>query len=133
MASVPPTVTITSPPTSGPDPDYVDSMLQFDTDGNGSGNSFQDFKWVGKGNTTNKCEKEGVPEHCPLTCDAKGDTTDSCAAFVCEDAPNKFKGKGSNKFPGKKDCEWVSKSSLGDRCDYKGVKGTCRATCDYYG
>ena len=78
IPSVTPNIAITDPPTSGPDFECVDSILKFDTDGNDPGKSFKDFKWVGKGNTKNKCEEEGVPEHYPLTCD---DTTGSCAVF----------------------------------------------------
>jgi len=109
----------------------VDSVLKFDVDGSGSGKSFQDCKWVRKGNSKSKCKKEGVPEHCPLACDEVGETTNSCESFVCKDAPNKFKGKGSNKFKGKKDCVWVKDDE--SRCDYKGVKEVCRDTCEYCG
>jgi hypothetical protein len=70
--------------------------------------------WASNGNTSRRCAKNGVRDHCPSTCNG------NCAA----DSGKRF--KVGNKF---RTCRWVARKNTAKRCAKTGVAETCRATC----
>jgi len=82
--------------------------------------------WVGKNNSDKRCGYKNVASHCPDTCN-------QCAAYKCADSARKFVKWGKNDKP--KSCDWVKRkpNKLAHRCDMKGFRATCRASCNYVG
>ena len=76
--------------------------------------------WAAK-NPSKRCNKNGVPEHCPLTCDAE---KQSCS--TCVDSKRKFIMKESGII---KRCGYIRKNM--SRCAKEGVPETCRLTCGH--
>jgi hypothetical protein len=69
---------------------------------------------------SNRCNKNGVSETCPMTCD-------TCS--TCKDSPLKFKvvdlETGTVKMT---DCKWVEEKPK-KRCERRGIASTCRMAC----
>jgi len=105
-----------SPPTNG---SCVDSPLRFKLRLDNGKSQFKDCAWVA--NDPSICTRFGkVISHCPETCG-------ECA--TCKDAPLKFKVT-INGNTGNKNCKWVRKNKTEKKCDYSGVRETCRKTCN---
>ncbi len=73
-------------------------------------------EWVAA-KSSERCLVEGVASHCPQTCGT---------CIECIDASRKFR----MNFGEMKSCSWVKKNNTKSRCSMKGVKETCRATCE---
>ena len=72
--------------------------------------------WVG--NKLERCDKNNINSHCPLTCGV-------CDEFKCEDSARKFFLPNGNV----KKCGWVARQNTEERCALEGVAETCRKTC----
>ena len=72
--------------------------------------------WVG--NKLERCDKNNIKSHCPLTCGV-------CDEFKCEDSARKFFLPNGNV----KKCGWVARKDTEERCALEGVAETCRKTC----
>jgi hypothetical protein len=107
----PPTPT-TSPPTPAPNPSggCVNSPLPMLMN-----KKSKQCKWVARGNTTKRCNKKNVRDHCP----------DTCAGDCSADSQKKFKLQNGNAFK----CTWVANKNTSKRCSKDGVSETCRNTC----
>lgn len=96
------------------DSSCVDSPLRFKVNVDGR-NRFKYCTWVENDNS--RCNLDGVPTMCPLTCG-------QCS--TCEDSTLKFKVKLGFRYR-TRTCKWVAKRSK--RCNKTGVSASCRATC----
>ena len=80
--------------------------------------------WVGRlaSKIQKRCMIKGVASHCPDTCG-------KCQDFECEDSALPWYLENGHE----KSCEWVGKNPLAVeyRCQKRGVKSTCRRTCNY--
>mmetsp|Transcript_4148 Transcript_4148/g.7937 ORF Transcript_4148/g.7937 Transcript_4148/m.7937 type:complete len:426 (+) Transcript_4148:288-1565(+) len=91
-----------------PSPSCVDSPLTMLMNG-----KQRTCAWAAR-NTSKRCARKGVSDHCPSTCNG------NCAA----DSGRRFAVNG--KF---KRCSWVARKNTAKRCGKNGVKETCRKTC----
>jgi len=91
-----------------PSPSCVDSPLTMLMNG-----KQRRCAWAAR-NTSKRCARKGVSDHCPSTCNG------NCAA----DSGRRFAVNG--KF---KRCSWVARKNTAKRCGKNGVKETCRKTC----
>lgn len=81
------------------------------------GGEWKDCAWAGEYST--RCDNSNIRSHCPITCAETNCFVDSTKNF-------KLAGNGLEKT-----CAWVAKSPEA-RCAKKGIKDTCRQTCELY-
>merc|ERR1712151_212249 len=92
----------------GGDDDCVDSRLRFKQ----GRRTRRTCKWVKK--NPNRCNQQGVADHCPRTCNQCGTCADSGTRWMWR-----------RKW---RDCNWVAQSP-DNRCEPSQVTETCRLTC----
>lgn len=81
------------------------------------GGEWKDCAWASE--YSSRCDNSNIRSHCPITCAEQNCFVDSTKNF-------KLAGNGQEKT-----CAWVTKSPAA-RCAKKGVKDTCRQTCELY-
>ncbi len=85
-------------------------------------------QWVGKipKRTKGRCNRSNVRAHCPVTCDA-------CDRYACKDSPFQWIMVNIAGKERRRTCEWVKRkpSKIDKRCKIKGIKRTCRETCNF--
>lgn len=97
------------------EPHCVDSPLDFIV-----GKRVCSCSWAGNGNSTKRCAKPGVAQHCPATCG-------KCDEFICADSGRNFVLEENGR---KKKCGFFASNP--DRCElYEFAFETCRETCSY--
>ena len=95
-------------------------------------------EWAGRADTNHRCQKEGVSDSCPITCElpcvtespSLSPSSAPTGTISCEDRVENtedFHVEGQDK---KRSCEWAGRRDTSWRCLDDAVKWNCQVLCD---